>query len=221
MESSIVYNAEGLLDGTVNTGSEGCVSQWANGRLISHYREMGAGWSIRVFKFTTGHYYYSHKQIDYDAQVLREEICVYRYGLRDMIAPGMTVFCAYKWRPTFRVVEATERMIADNADNVLTPLQVLDKKTLVKDIRAVLEEGSAEDIFELLEVPMPGVNVMEEVDDVLVEKGGKGGKGEEGEGETFLDKTFNCGLSAIVQDEEEVDVTVDVDTDGEDELIPI
>jgi hypothetical protein len=110
------------------------------------------------------------------------------------------------------VVEATERMIRDMDDNVLTPLQVLDKKTLVKDIRAVLEEGSAEDIFELLEVPLPAVNVMEEVDDMLVEKGGADIDVEdEVEGEmSFLDKTFNCNIS-VIEPLEDVDVDVDVE----------
>ncbi len=207
METHITYNEEGLLDGTVDTGSGGCVSQWAHGLLISHYREMGHGWSIRVFKFTTGHYYYSHKQIDYDAQVLRESICIYRYdtGFEGPLVPGMTVFCAYKGRPTFRVVEATERMIRDTADNVLTPLRVFQKKTVAKDIRTVLEGDSVEDVFELLEVPLPAVEVKDT--DVAV--------AEEDNSVDFINKTFNCGMSAIEPvDDEEMDVDVDVEDEN-------
>jgi hypothetical protein len=220
MESSIIYNEHGLLDGTVNTGAGGCVSQWANGLLVSHYREMGAGWSIRVFKFTTGQYYYSHKQIDYAAQVLREEIYVYRYGLGDMIAPGTTVFCAYKERPTFRVLEATERMIRDDADNVLTPVHVLSREATATDIRRVLDEGSVEDIYELLEVPMPAVKIVEE--EVIVEK-------EEADVKvvSFLDKTFNCGESVIGVEEgeegegEDMDVYIGEDEEMEDVTVGV
>ena len=205
MESTINYNEHGLLDGTVDTGAEGCVSTWKDGLLVSHYREMGAGWSIRVFKFTTGHYYYSLKQIDYAAQLLREEIYVYRYSVGEA-AVGQTVFCAYKERPTFRVVEATERMIADRADNVLTPLEVLSRKAMATDIRGVLESGSVEDIYELLEVPVRPLVVEDEapVKKVVVKPE-----------PTFLDKTFNCGESAIDVEEgegEDVDVYI-----GEDE----
>jgi hypothetical protein len=219
MESSIIYNEHGLLDGTVNTGAEGCVSQWANGLLVSHYREMGAGWSIRVFKFTTGQYYYSHKQIDYAAQVLREEIYVYRYGLGDMIVPGTTVFCAYKERPTFRVLEATERMIRDKTDNVLTPLYVISREATATDIRRVLESGSVEDVYELLEVPMPTVSVMEE--EVIVEKE------EDEKVVSFLDKTFNCGESVIGVEEgeeggeEDMDVYIGEDEEMEDVAVGV
>lgn len=164
MENQVVYNKDGLLNGSVDTGSGGCISEWHEGRLVSHYREIGLGWSIRVVKMWDS-YYYSYKHIDYEKKQLREEIYGYKYGLMDMIAPGMIVFCAYKERPTFRVVEASERMIRDKADNVLFPLRVICKKVLMTDVSALLDADDVEGIHELLDVQKP---VLEIRDDYFV-----------------------------------------------------
>lgn len=190
----IQYNEHGLLDGTVEMN--GCVSEWVNGCLISHYREMGAGWSIRVVKMWDA-YYYSHKQVDYVKKVLREEIYVYKYTMNDMCVPGMHVFCAYKERPSFRVVVATERMIKDSVDNVLFPLKMITSKVLEKDIAAVLDGDDVEALEELLSVEVPSMDMEDDVEDEV----------------HFLDKTFNCGLSAIEPVGEDVDVDVCVDSD--------
>jgi hypothetical protein len=199
---AIHYNEHGLLDGTLEMN--GCVSEWVNGRLISHYREMGAGWSIRVVKMWDS-YYYSHKQVDYVKKVLREEIYGYKYAMNDMFAPGMHVFCAYKERPSFRVVVATERMIRDSVDNVLFPLKVITCKVLEKDIAAVLDADDVEALEELLSVEVPSLEVEDDVGDDV---------GDDNNDEVrFLDKTFNCGLSAIEPLGEDVNVDLDGDSD--------
>lgn len=195
---AIQYNEHGLLDGTVEMN--GCTSEWENGRLVSHYREMGTGWSIRVVKMWDS-YYYSHKQVDYVKKVLREEIYGYKYALNNAYTPGMHVFCAYKERPSFRVVVATERMIKDSVDNVLFPLKMITSKVLEKDIAAVLDMDDVEALAELLSVEVPSLDMKDVEDD--------------GDEVQFLDKTFNCGLSAIepAGEDEDVDMDVGVDSD--------
>jgi hypothetical protein len=194
---AIHYNENGLLDGTVDTGPSGCLSQWYNGRLISHYREMGAGWSIRVVKMWDS-YYYSHKQIDYEKKQLREEIYGYRYN-GSAVKAGDIVFCAYKERPTFRVLEATERMIRDSVDNVLFPLKVITSKVLEKDIATILDTDDVEALQELLWVEVPSLEVEDEVGDEV----------------RFLDKTFNCGVSVIEDVDGDGDVDVEYAEEGE------
>lgn len=198
---AICYNTHGLLDGTLEIN--GCVSEWVNGLLVSHYRELGVGWSIRVVKMWDS-YYYSHKQVDYVKKILREEIYGYKYAMNDMIAPGMHVFCAYKERPTFRVVVATERMIRDSVDNVLFPLKVITSKVLEKDIAAILDADDVEALEELLWVEVPSLEVEDGVEDDV------------GDEVLFLDKTFNCGLSVIEPVGEDMDVCVEDGDSDED-----
>lgn len=187
MENSIVYNKEGLLHGTVDTGSDGCVSNWHEGRLMSHYREVGLGWSIRVVKMWDS-YYYSYRHIDYEKKLMREEIYGYKYGsasapTSDSIKAGDIVFCAYKERPTFRVVESSDRMIADVADNVLFPLRIICKKVIHTDVSALLDADDVEAIHELLDVQIPKMEVVEEE-------------------ETYALKSYNCSESAVDSDED-------------------
>jgi hypothetical protein len=196
---AICYNTYGLLDGIINNGF--CVSEWMDGLLVSHYRELGVGWSIRVVKMWDS-YYYSLKHVDYEHKLLREEIYGYRY-CGGAVKAGDAVFCAYKERPSFRVVVATERMIADSADNVLFPLKVITSKVIVKDIAAILNADDVEALEELLSVEVPSL----ELDDAEEENGDE---------VLFLDKTFNCGLSAIEPMGEDVDIDVEDGDSDED-----
>jgi len=135
------------------------MSEWFEGRLISHYREIGLGWSIRVVKMWDS-YYYSYKHIDYEKKQLREEIYGYKYGSAlGAVKAGHIVFCAYKERPTFRVVEASDRMIAETADNILFPLRIICKKVLMTDVSALLDADDVEGIHELLDVQKPDVEI--------------------------------------------------------------
>ena len=198
---AIHYNTHGLLDGIINNGF--CVSEWMDGLLVSHYRELGVGWSIRVVKMWDSYYYYSLKHVDYEHKLLREEIYGYRY-CGGPVKAGDAVFCAYKERLSFRVVLATERMIADSADNVLFPLKVITSKVIVKDIAAILDADDVEELEELLWVEVPCADIQDDAE-------------EENRGEVlFLDKTFNCGLSAIEPMGEDVDIGVEDGDSDED-----
>ena len=161
MDSPIIYNEHGLLHGTVDTGPEGCMSEWHEGCLISHYREIGLGWSIRVVKMWDS-YYYSYKHIDYEKKQLREEIYGYKYNGAHNVKAGDIVFCAYKERPTFRVVEASERMITDMADNILFPLRIICKKVLLSDVSAMLDADDVEGVHELLDIQKPVLEIRDD-----------------------------------------------------------
>lgn len=161
MENPILYNKNGLLHGTVDTGPGGCISEWYEGRLVSHYREIGLGWSIRVVKMWDS-YYYSYKHIDYEKKQLREEIYGYKYHTSHNVKVGDSVFCTYKERPTFRVIEASDRMIAETADNVLFTLRIICKKVLMSDVSALLDADDVEGIHELLDVQKPVLEIRDD-----------------------------------------------------------
>jgi hypothetical protein len=161
MDNPIVYNKDGLLHGSVDTGPGGCVSEWEGGRLVSHYREIGLGWSIRVVKMWDS-YYYSYKHIDYEKKQLCEVIYGYKYAASHNVKVGDSVFCAYKERATFRILEASQRMIANVTDNVLFPLKMICKKIIYRDVSGLLDADDIEGIHDMLDIQKPDVEIEED-----------------------------------------------------------